>query len=422
MLDKTLRIIEKFIPEALYGWAQPIYHYKMALLGAIFYRFPGRKIKVVLVTGTKGKTSVTEMLSLILEKAGYKTAVLNTIRFKIADRSMDNLYKMSMPGRFFVQRFLRSAVNNHCDYAIIEATSEGARFFRHRFTCPDGFIFTNISPEHIESHGSYEKYVLAKVSIVKELGKSPKKHTVMVVNEKDKEAPRFLAEKADEKITFAHDEAEPYEIKKRGIVFMWDGIEIESPYSGLFNIENCLAAATFAKTQGVSKEKIREALSHFFVIRGRVEMIEAGQNFDVVVDYAHTPDSLSKFYKVFEGTRRICVLGNTGGGRDKWKRKDMAEIADTNCDHIILTNEDPYDEDPYAIVKEMASFMTKKSPEIIMNRREAIKRALSLAKKGDSVLITGKGTDPYIMGPKGSKTPWSDATVAKEEIEKILIG
>jgi UDP-N-acetylmuramoyl-L-alanyl-D-glutamate--2,6-diaminopimelate ligase len=142
------------------------------------------------------------------------------------------------------------------------------------------------------------------------------------------------------------------------------------------------------------------------------------QDFNVIVDYAHTPDSLQKLYDVFQNTRRICVLGNTGGGRDTWKRDEMAQIAENECDQVILTNEDPYDDDPQQIINDMAGVMDTK-PIIIMDRREAIAKALSLAKTGDSVLITGKGTDPYIMGPNNIKIPWDDATVTREELRKI---
>jgi UDP-N-acetylmuramoyl-L-alanyl-D-glutamate--2,6-diaminopimelate ligase len=140
----------------------------------------------------------------------------------------------------------------------------------------------------------------------------------------------------------------------------------------------------------------------------------------VVVDYAHTPDSLQKLYDVFQGSRRICVLGNTGGGRDLWKRDEMAKIAANECDEIILTNEDPYDDDPKKIVDDMAAAIPESMPTVIMDRREAIAAALAMAKPSDAVLITGKGTDPYIMGANNTKIAWDDATVVREELAKIL--
>ena len=137
-----------------------------------------------------------------------------------------------------------------------------------------------------------------------------------------------------------------------------------------------------------------------------------------MVDYAHTPDSLKALYDAYPG-RKICILGNTGGGRDTWKRPEMGRIADESCEKVILTNEDPYDEDPRAIVEAMAKGM-KRAPEIIVDRREAIRAALRAARPGDAVLVSGKGTDPFIMTANGAKTPWSDSRVVREELERLL--
>ncbi|NQV87962.1 MAG: UDP-N-acetylmuramyl-tripeptide synthetase [Parcubacteria group bacterium] len=425
-----LAILKKIIPKKLFNALLPIYHYKLALLGAILYRFPSRQIKIVAITGTKGKTSTAEFVNAILEKAGHKTALASTLRFKIGDDSRNNVYKMTMPGRFVMQKFLRQAVSAGCKYAVIEMTSQGVVQFRHKFIYLDTLIVTNISPEHIESHGSYEKYLEAKLQIAKSLEKSSKKGKIIVVNEDDKEADKFLAITGVEKHKYNLKDAEPFTIKENGVDFTFDETKISSPLLGIFNIYNMLAAATFAKTQNISTQTIKEALDGLDEIRGRMQKIEEGQNFKVFVDYAHTIDSLEKAYNAVSNTERICVLGNTGGGRDKWKRVEMAKIADKYCSQIILTNEDPYDEDPHTIVDEMEKGIINKPYEIIMDRREAISTALQKAQdfvtsnnsenKKITVFITGKGTDPYIMGPKGSKLPWSDAEVAREELEKIL--
>ena len=429
MIDSILFHVKKLIPRKIFGFFQPAYHWSMAFLAAVIYRFPSRHLKVIAVTGTKGKSSVTEILNAIFEEAGYKTAVSNTIRFKIAgnnggpDVSEDNLYKMSMPGRMFIQKFLRRAVNAGCTHVVLEVTSQGAALYRHLFINFDGLIFTNLAPEHIESHGSYEKYVAAKLAIAEAAAKSPKQRRILIANAADKESPKFLAKNFTEKLTYSLADAKPYEFHKEGFDMTVRGTKIHSLLSGEFNIENELAAITMAEALGVPVETSKQAIEKFALIRGRVEKVVAGQNFDVVVDYAHTPDSLQRFYDVFRGTRRICILGNTGGGRDTWKRDQMAKIAERECDEIILTNEDPYDDDPQKIVDDMAQAISPAARtaklHVIMDRREAIKKAISLAKKGDSVLITGKGTDPYIMGPNNTKIPWSDASVAREELEKL---
>jgi UDP-N-acetylmuramoyl-L-alanyl-D-glutamate--2,6-diaminopimelate ligase len=417
-MDPTLNIVRKMIPRRLFSFFQPAYHLSLAFIAALWYRFPSEHIKVIAVTGTKGKSSTTEILNAILEEAGFKTALSNTIRFKIGDTSRENLYKMSMPGRFFTQSFLRQAVDAKCDYAVMEMTSQGSLLFRHRFIDLDALVFTNLSPEHIEAHGSYENYAEAKVNIARALEASSKQNTAIVANIDDKESERFLARQVARKITFSLKDVEPYETKSDGLVFTLHGRSVSSRLSGQFNLYNILGAAAAARSQGVSDDVIVRAIAKFDRIPGRVQRIDVGQKFNVVVDYAHTPDSLEKLYGAFKSTRNICVLGGTGGGRDGWKRKEMGRIADENCAEIILTDEDPYDEDPRKIVDDVAAGISKNKPSIIMDRREAIREALKKARPGDSVLITGKGTDPYIMGPNGSKTPWSDAAVAKEELQK----
>ncbi len=448
-MEKILRFAKRILPKKIFNFFQPAYHYVLAILGVSVHRSPSRHIKVVAVTGTKGKSSVVELTNAILEGAGYKTSALSTIRFKIGDDSRPNLYKMTTPGRFFVQKFLRQAVNAKCDYAVIEMTSEAARQFRHKFIDFDALIFTNLSPEHIESHGSYEKYVEAKLSIGRALEKSNKKDKVLVVNADEKESGRFLKLSIPNKLTYGIGDVSNYVALEGNILFTFDGRKINPKLEGIFNIYNCLAAATFAKSQGISTEIIKRGLEKVSLIKGRVEHVELDpnnpahdkQNFTVIVDYAHTPDSLEKLYLAFPTRRKIAVLGNTGGGRDTWKRPVMASIAEKYCDEIILTNEDPYDEDPRKILEEMAEGMKVKKPEIIFDRREAIATALRNAKaiqdtlnpasateagsgtryQNVAVLITGKGTDPYIMGSNGSKLIWDDATVVREELAKILL-
>lgn len=418
-MEPILRIIKKIIPRNIFSFFQPAYHYCLAMLAALVYRFPSRKIKVVAITGTKGKTSTAEIVNSILEEAGYKTALAGTLRFKIGDEEERNLYKMTIPGRFFVQHFLRRAVNAECDWVVIEMTSEGARQFRHKFIDFDALIFTNLSPEHIESHGSFENYKSAKLSIARALESSPKRPRIIVANADNEFASEFLAIDADTKTTYSLKDAEPYTLEKDRTYFNFMGTPIRAHLSGAFNLSNMLAGISFARSINISPEVIRRALEKFHGIRGRVERVNAGQDFDVIVDYAHTTDSLEKVYEVFQDSRKICVLGGTGGGRDTWKRPAMGVIASAHCDEIILTNEDPYDEDPQKIVSEIMAGVEGGQAEIIMDRREAIARAIALAKTGDAVIITGKGTDPYIMGPNGTKTEWDDADVAREELKKL---
>lgn len=462
-MEKILRTIEQHIPRRLYTFFQPAYHFTWALLGALIYRFPSRKLVVIGVTGTKGKSSTVEIINRIFEEAGYKTAMTGTIRFKIGDTSRPNMYKMSMPGRMFMQKFLREAVDTGCTHAIIETTSEGSRFFRQLFIHLDALVFLNLSPEHIESHGSYENYVQAKVDIAKQLPHGSwrtlwdlfglvHKKTVLVGNKDDIETQKFFAVGADVNVGYSLADAVPYELipPHNTISFTYKGQKVTSPLRGLFNIYNTLAAVTVSEHFGVNPKIAAKALAQFNDIKGRVQSItisensannmngENGasttiqQNFEVIVDYAHTADSLEKLYQTFPNQYKICVLGSTGGGRDVWKRPEMGKVADTYCDHIILTNEDPYDEDPQKIIADVKAGITHKPCDIILDRREAIARAISLAHTlvhtdvnnpaNNVVLITGKGTDPYIMTANNTKIPWSDAKVVEEELIKILRG
>jgi len=428
MLEKTLRIIKKIIPYKIFRALQPAYHYCLAFFGALIYGFPSRKIKIVAITGTKGKTSTAELINAIFEESGYKTALSSTLRIKIDKNSQRNTYKMTLPGRFFLQKFLRKAVKAKCQYAIIEMTSEGAKQFRHKFVALDALVFTNLSPEHIESHGTFEKYAEAKLSIARALKNSKKKNKAIVANTDDDYGKKFLETKVETKRSFSLSDVAPYEIKKDGLEFTFAGKKVSSKLSGEFNLYNILAAINLAESQSISDETIVRAIEKFNGILGRMQKIEINpkdsvsgkQDFTVIVDYAHTPDSLEKVYEVFGHTRKICVLGGTGGGRDKWKRPEMGTIAGRHCSHIILTDEDPYDEDPEEIINDIKKGIHDKPTETIIDRREAIARAISLAKTGDAVIITGKGTDPYIMGARGSKIPWSDAEVSMEEITKLL--
>lgn len=415
-MDTLLRTLEKIIPKKIYKLAQPIYHYALTFVGAIIYRFPARKIKIIGVTGTKGKSSTVEILNSIFETAGYKTAISGTIRFKIGDQERPNKYKMSMPGRFFMQKFIYDAVQANCDIAIIEMTSEGSKQFRHKFIYTDVFIFTNLSPEHIESHGSFKKYKDAKIRMVKNL---KKKGGFLIVNGDSEHSKAFIDKHANGKhTTFSLNKDVQIE-QTSPIRFSYKNLKFSSPLVGEFNIKNILAAYEAAKYFNVPDEKIIEGVAKLSEVKGRAQFVPNTKGIDIVIDYAHTPDSLEAIYKAFEGKKIIGVLGSTGGGRDKWKRPRMGAVANKYCNFIILTDDDPYDEDPIQIVNDMKTEIDPNKLIIEIDRAKAIKMALTQAKTGDVVLITGKGTDPYLMKANGIKEPWSDLEKVKEVLKEL---
>lgn len=417
-LDDFLRFLKQFIPKRLFRALQPLYHFSLGFLGTLLYGFPTKKLRVIGITGTKGKTTTAELVNAILEEAGYQTALAGTLRFKIGDDSRPNLYKMTMPGRFALQKFFRDAIRAKCTHAVVELTSEGVKLFRHRFIYIDALIFTNIEPEHIESHGSFEKYLAAKLELGRQLIRSDKR-ALFIGNAEVPETKEFLALGLANAKLFSLKDAKPYETSGDGTTFTWRDITVKTPLIGEFNIKNCLAALTLGEEFGIDAETMLRALKKFKGVPGRMEQVSKGQPFTVVVDYAHTPESLRAVYEAYKGARKICVLSGTGGGRDKWKRPKMGAIASEYCESIILTDEDPYDEDPRTIVNEIKAAITNQNVEIEMDRREAMRKAFQKAGKGDVVLITGKGTDPYIMGPKGTKIPWSDSRISSEILEQM---
>lgn len=404
--------LRKVVPHSLTSF----YHRAVAYAGAVAYRHPSRHICVIGVTGTKGKTSTTEMISAIFEASGEKTALINSIRVKIAGKKERNTTGRSMPGRARLQKFLREAVDADCTYAIIEMTSEGARQHRHRWIELDGLVFLNLSPEHIESHGSYEAYSDAKFELGLALERSKKRPRTIVANADDKESARYLALEVENRIAFSLTKHSPWKAGPESGYFTYENTRINVHLPGEFSLKNALAAAELTYACGVELGAIEKGLNNLLRIPGRAERIDEGQDFTVVVDYAHTPDSLAALCKAYD-RRKICILGSAGGGRDTWKRPVMGRTAEEHSDVVILTTDDPYDDDPAQIAAEIAAGMHKK-PEILLDRRLAIRRAFELARPGDVVLITGKGIDP-IYGKGGVKIPWSDASVAREELSRI---
>lgn len=419
MLDLILGFFRSLIPKNLYKKAQPIYHWLMSFAAAIAYGFPAysKNLTIIGITGTKGKSSTAEFMDAILTKAGYKTALTGTIHFKIGEDEVPNLYKMSMPGRFFMQNFISKAKKAGCSHIILEITSEGSKFFRNNWIPLDAFIFTNLAPEHIESHGTFEKYRDAKLRIANSL----KPSSAIIANTDNEYGVQFLNQSKDQKISSFLGLLDDYQSSDRAVSFIYKGIQFNSSIPGEFTISNILLTVLTAEYLGVPLETISRGVSSVTHLPGRLEKVEVGQNYEVIVDYAHTPDSLEALYKVYGNRHKICVLGNCGGGRDTWKRPQMAQIAEQYCDQIILTNEDPYDEDPRDIIKQMSSAIKDvKKLTIEFDRREAIKKALTKTQPNSVVLISGKGTDPYIMGPNGTKQEWSDMEVAREEITASL--
>src|SRR3989339_634465 len=388
--------IKRFIPK----FALNIYHYKLALLGAFLFGFPvkNKNVKIIGITGTSGKSTTGDFICKILEEAGNKVASISSIRFKVGDKEWENKYKMTMPGRFVIQKFLKQALDAKCKFVVLEVTSEGIRQFRHKFINFDTAVFTNLSKEHIESHGSFEKYRNEKLKLFKVC------KNIHIINGDDENAKYFIDIPANKKLIFSIKDKKDY--------------DFELNVLGDFNIMNALAAINTAKVYGVDFEVCKKVLENAKGIAGRMEVVN--KNPLVVVDYAHTPVQLEAVYKSLKNKKLICVLGSCGGGRDKWKRPVLGEIAKKYCSKIFVTNEDPYDEDPMDIINEVYK-TAGQNAEKILDRKEAIKRAVKSAGQDDTVIITGKGSEPWMCVKNGKKIPWDDRQIARDVLaEKNL--
>ncbi|HMA79215.1 MAG TPA: UDP-N-acetylmuramyl-tripeptide synthetase [Candidatus Paceibacterota bacterium] len=430
-MSTLLYWLKKLLPRPLVRLLRPPYHWLWAWVSHLRYGNASQHLTVIGVTGTKGKSTVTELIAAILRANGHSVASLSTIQFTYGAETERNLYKMTQPGRWFTQRFFHTAVAKGCTHAVVELTSEGVLQSRHRFIELDALVFTNLTPEHIESHGSFAKYKAAKLEIAHQLERSKKRPRYIVANADSEHGADFLRAAVEHQLPYSLTDLKLYTLQRDGVSLIFtDGDEertIRVPLIGKFNVANALAAITLTQALGVSLPTIEKALRDLPPIHGRVEPFSAdlpdGRHVTAIVDYAHTPDSLTQLYEAFKDYPIVGVLGNTGGGRDTWKRPEMGAIAERYCQEIILTNEDPYDENPRQIVEAMRAGMSDDAnAEIIMDRRTAIATALERCPAGGYVLVSGKGTDPYIMGPHNTKEPWSDAAVVTAELTRLAAG
>jgi UDP-N-acetylmuramoyl-L-alanyl-D-glutamate--2,6-diaminopimelate ligase len=413
-----------------------IYHRIIPVLADLFYGHPGKKMIVVGVTGTKGKSTTCRLIASVLEAGGYKVGLLSTVEFQIGDKRWLNDKKMSMLGKGQIQKMMKQMVEAGCQYAVIETSSEGILQNRHLGVHYDMAVFTNLGTEHSERHGGFENLKKAKGQLFADLKKHPNKilngikvDKVIVTNADDEHAPYFANFLADKKFH--------YGIKGKKIVSSATGTDFEAlnrtfhlNILGEFNVPNALAAIAVGKSQGISDDKIAFGLAQVKVVEGRMEFIEEGQNFKVIVDYAHEPLSLTALFKTLRNlvgrdNKVIGVVVSDGGGRDIQKRGKMGEIAGGLCDFVVITDVNCFDEDPREIAEMLAKGARVAGKKDNVNlfietdRRAGIKKAIQLAKPGDVVVITAKGTENVLCVAGGKKLPWDDREVARELIKEL---
>ncbi len=429
-----IRYLKKMIPDR-----HPLrlfYHKLMAVTACLLYGFPSRQLQVIGVTGTKGKTTTTNLIALVLEEAGFRVGLTSTTNFQIAERRWFNESKMTTLSPFFVQRMLREMVVDRCQFAVIEVSSHSLVQNRVWGINFDTAVMTNIGEDHLDYHGGFKEYLRAKGLLFARLNRQarkPKISKVSVVNQDDGNFSYFDQYNADRKYTYGLKSGNCY---ATDIVYAQTGstfvlhmpnnkVNINLRMPGQFSVYNALAAATVALSCGISANVIKAALEKATTIAGRFEQIDCGQPYAVIVDYAHTADSLGKLLQLYKaGTpgKLYAVFGATGGGRDKGKRAKMGELADQYADQIVLTDDDPYEENRYGIIEQIAAGIKREEGHGLWKmptRYEAIKFALNSAQPGDTVVIAGKGAESVQVLAYG-REPWDDRQVVREILSKPL--
>jgi len=427
-------LIKKIVPPSILNG----YHFCLGWLAAVVYGWPSERLKVIGVTGTSGKSTTVHFLRHLLESAGQTIGALSTVEFYLAGKSQLNDRKMTMLGRFQTQRFLRQAVRAGCDYVIIETTSQGVVQHRQRFINYDVAVLTNLYPEHLEAHGGWANYKAAKLAFFKQVARSRRKEgspKVAILNGDNQYVAEFALGGFDHLLFFGQEPPKELLIgqiksSQSGLDFKLNDVAMHLPFFGQFNVFNFAAAAGVAMSQGIKLTELVQPAEKMPALAGHLEFIEAGQPFKVIVDYAFEPVAMSELYKIIQllpSARVIQVLGSTGGGRDQARRAILGRLAGEKAAVVIVTNEDPYDEDPQAIIDQVAAGAVAAGKKLgenlftIFDRRQAIARALALTEANNLVLITGKGAEQAICLAGGRKIPWDDRRVVKEELKQLIL-
>lgn len=413
--------LKKLVPEPMVG----AYHYMLARMAQAAYGNPSKELTVIGVTGTNGKTTTTYFLAKALEASGHQTGCTTTAIMKVGRKEWLNKTKMTMPGRFFLQKMLRDMVKAGCKYAVIEVSSQGLIQHRHIGIKYDLAVFTNLTPEHVEAHGGFENYKRAKrhlFEVVKNaVLNADSKHIDYYAQTPGLEKVEWYSIHADKGL-----KAENIKLDGNGSSFTVEGVPVRIRQPGEYNIANALAALAVCKHYGVELKKAAKKLEAIQTVPGRFERVEAGQPWTAIVDYAPEPESFQRLYDAlaFVPKKRVIhVLGSCGGGRDVARRPVLGRLAAEHADIVVVTNEDPYDDDPNVIINQVADGAAKAGKRDgqnlfrVVDRREAIFKAMAMAHEGDLVVMTGKGCEPWICLENGRKMPWDEVAVAKEAIQ-----
>ncbi len=401
----------------------------LADLAAEFFNHPSKELQVYAVTGTDGKTTTTYLLEQIFASAGYCTGMVGTVEYKVGDERVHNVDRTTTPESLDMQGLLRRMVDTGVSHAVIEASSHALALQRLRGCCFAACGLTNVTADHLEFHGSWAAYFAAKASLFTELGRG----SPAVLNHDDRHFARLAAMAPGSVLTYgmsseADVQATAVEAAAGGSRFRLHAgnkqARVSLPLPCGFNISNALAAAGLALISGMPLDAIARGLSVAHAPPGRLQRVVAGQDFDVLVDYAHT---MHAFQSVLAALRertprpkRLIAVFGAAGNRDRAKRPVLACIAREYADFFIITNEDPFGERPEAIMEEIAAGLPRDEEgvrfERVEDRAAAIQMALARARPGDTVVILGKGHEQSIV-VNGYREPWSDVAAVYRALE-----
>ncbi len=406
----------------------------LASLSASFYQHPCSRVPVIGITGTNGKTSITFMLEFILKCHGYSPGVIGTVNYRWKDKEIQS--SNTTPESRDLQEIFANMISDGVDAIIMEVSSHGLKLFRADYIDFDSVIFTNFTRDHLDFHETFDDYFASKRRIFKLLEKSCKKDKCSVVNNDDEYGQVIINEEGSPQyamLSYGVNNDADYKPELDSINNTIDGIsyilekpekgvQIDLNVSGKFHVYNSLSAVAASHSMGIPMETIRNGLSGLTTIPGRFDRIKSKLGFSVIVDYAHTDDAILNLLHSARdlNPKRIITLFGCGGNRDKSKRPLMGRAATTNSDWVIVTSDNPRDEEPEDIIEDIVSDLDAINFEIMPDRREAIKKAIYMAEEDDMVVIAGKGHENYqLIG--GKRIDFDDRELARQYIaEKEL--
>ncbi len=426
------RLVKRVIPRGLFPAIEPYGHLAEAVLFNVVNGFPAKGLKVIGVTGTNGKTTTCFLIHRMLHEAGYKVGLMTTVAYGAGMDIQPQIHHMTtVPVPELMQR-IKKLKGQGIEWLVMETTSQALAQHRVWGLPYSVAVMTNITHEHLDYHKTFERYVEAKKQLFVKTNRNQKGLGTGVINAEDPSAEQFAASIARPLmygINKGDLRATNVQMTPAGSTFTatlgTDSYDISCKLPGSFNVYNSLAAIGVGHTLGLSKAQIEQGIAALDSVEGRMNTIDEGQDFQVIVDYAHSPDSFEKLFKDIRPVvkEKLIVMFGSAGRRDEAKRPIQGKLAGEYCDEVVITEEDDRDIDGVGIMNEIAAGAEAagktqgKDLFLVHDRTEAIHFAVNRASKGDTVLLLGKGHEKTIERANG-ENPWDELTTAREALQK----